>query len=97
MACYVTKNISSTGPSTFSNVTKTGLFLKGLKDKKIKQSCTVTHNWPNSRRRHPGRGSGKFAIIFNKDDNDKDGDSNALMDCAEMLQTYVSKLITNLK
>ncbi len=35
MACYVTKNISSTGPSAFSNVIKTGLFLKEYKDKKI--------------------------------------------------------------
>ncbi len=41
MACYVNKNISSTGPSPFSNVIKTGLFLK---DKKIKQSWKFTHD-----------------------------------------------------
>ncbi len=44
MACYVTKNISSTGPSPFSNVIKTGLFLKGNKNKKIKQSWMFTHD-----------------------------------------------------
>ncbi len=47
MACYVTKNISSRGPSPFSNVIKTGLFLKRKKDKihkKIKQSWTLTHD-----------------------------------------------------